>query len=1094
MTRTCSASSHLAGPPPEGLGSASQPDLVLEDILNAFATRDTDSAQLWRMNLKIALEPTGLMADRRQTLEQTFTLQEFRTLTETLAKNADRLPPAFVSRIFLPRRSPPVLRTRLDSKVILSNLDKRNLDSSDVADCLRAIFQCAFQADSSRDTFSLARSTVPFNFTDRFYGHGLMLLENHIAVHNSLFPIPEGGSFPTGHVLHSPPPTKAGKDKKGKNNKASKVALKYYSKVLPIIQSSGFGKTRTCVQLSTDYPGMLVCLRQTKPGSEGEARVSFPPQDESVFAYFEKCMVNFIGSEQPITDVQHIRFNDAHLAMLAWLAVYCRTFAFYLAYLKRESPACFSNRRTCTSDPYLCWSTVVFLLADALYTADFIPHRLFKERPMCPNNSNVKIQQPGRDATKASSAKGKRPRPPADDPPPLYGTPSLRTRMLDHICDRAEKLLEEMRKAYADKLNYGDLLLDAIKDHLRKHLDALEQSAPPNVTQGFFFLALDECGSMAELLPVIRRVWFHSAPKRTWILLIDTNSDLAPLAGGTAREGSRRTNHGSTHRLTQPFSAMPLDVNIAHDKRVALFKDRCQLTLREVNLVLPNLGRPLWYDDSYRFDDGTLKPNEIVGKLVLPSTWSWDTKAKQAGADNSEVNQNLLALVSRRINLRVTRGSDFKSWYNFIQNQIAQHLRFVGRIFTFSDAIITNAPSEPPLSAAVAWFFRFDAEEVRNRWSQVILALVHASESVALDMGAKGEQGVAILCTMAADIAVADTFSEDFQRSVIPDANASIFYAALYGLVSVQTWLQVLIGDRVHTVAAESAPAPGDGATPMDVDEDDDIDLVGPQSPGPQGPSDTEDLPDATPDLWGWCSRAFINFKHILLLEEQESMEKVIHQDTLAELWIRHAAAEGVINQPGWDLLIPVYMSDDGRPPADGDRFDKSKLSYIAIQVKNWISRPSKKVRAAPVGPSLSPSAPKECLELFIDINGQTDPLLGHEYSQRRHPAPKEGESAEQNRGRELLRHHIFIAGHDAASFPEIDRLSNPARDQAPLLFGDADSLDTAEFDDEFARYVRKQGNQDAWMEAQVRARGALVSLQPLTAKTSRRRRQSRLH
>ncbi|SPO31667.1 uncharacterized protein UTRI_10309 [Ustilago trichophora] len=1123
-----------------GLTTSSRQENQIDQILSDFLAQTEIEHNVFRLNLTIAFNKSSHLEARYFSLDSCLKAPVFKSLVSTLGQSGDDLPLKFINDIFHTSTSPRVVRPYNSNADIIQKLDKKQFDRADNLQCLLTLFQCAYRADASRQTVNVVRTTPTVNFNDRFYGDGLLLLESHITIHNDLFHVPSG-NVPTGPVHTDIVGTK-------QPAKTPDIARHYYSKVLPIIQSSGFGKTRTCVQLSTNSPGMLVCLRSNSTDSpyHDSDYVSFPPQDSKVFEYFAKHNIHYPGNEKPTTQAAHQDFNLVHLAVLAWLSAYCRAIAFYLAYLKQMSPTCFSARRTCTSDPQLCWSTVVFQLANAIHTSDFIPHRLFRERAMCPNNDLVKIFSHNRDPPESFVSQQRRQqqkeqKEPKEqnkhkkhkkqkkqeqqeqrDPPHLYCTQKLRSQLLEHICKDAKRINTQMLKAYSGRLFYKDLLLDAISDFLRENLHSLEDSTPKFANQPFFFLALDECGSMANLLPVIRRVWFHALPRRTWILLVDTNSDLAPLAGRTAREGSRRMNPGGTHLLTQPFSTMPLDVNFPPAHRRDVFDQKCKLTFKELNQMLPRLGRPLWYDISYHHEDGTIKPREIIGKLVIPH-WMWDHRVDVIADEKSEMNQNLLALVSRRINLEITRGSNIESWYAFIQNQVAQHLRFVGRIFTTSDAIITNTPSEPPLSAAAAWFFRGTVDDTRKNWSMVVLALARANASTALDLGAKGEQGIAILCAMAIDLAISSTYSAALGRSSLPVATASTQYEAVFGLVSVRQWLHFLIGDRVHDVSGSSDPyvqdtnptaelpdaSAAENADPMDEDSVEDAleepmtdsavgsevtDVVSDEAARSQDP----ELPPMAPetshrlqDLSRWSDRAYINFKHIVRLEEQHDGGTSISQDLLVELWLRHAAAEGIANQPAWDLLIPVYMSADGKPPAADDKFDKYKLSYVAIQVKNLVGSPSQAALRAPVGPRLSPQAPQESLELFIDLNGHHDPL-GHAYSQRRHPAPKPDESKQAAKDRNLLRHHILISGHNEVTFPKIGRLIGIAKDNFPLLFGHADSLDTAEFDEKFSTHVRRQSSMDPWMEAQVRVTGALVGIRPLT-KASKTKRKARL-
>ncbi|SPO31502.1 uncharacterized protein UTRI_06632 [Ustilago trichophora] len=94
----------------------------------------------------------------------------------------------------------------------------------------------------------------------------------------------------------------------------------YHAKVLPIIQSSGFGKTKLCVTLSASHPGMLICMRP-KP----KVAVSFPPQDTEVFDYFNECYKEYF-----LADVDGVPLglgtleqNHVHIYIVSFLAAYC---------------------------------------------------------------------------------------------------------------------------------------------------------------------------------------------------------------------------------------------------------------------------------------------------------------------------------------------------------------------------------------------------------------------------------------------------------------------------------------------------------------------------------------------------------------------------------------------------------------------------------------------------------------------------------------------------------------------------------------------------------------------------------------------------
>ncbi|SPO27211.1 uncharacterized protein UTRI_10329 [Ustilago trichophora] len=935
----------------------------LRELLTKYHA-STDGYSWWS-TLKYALNPKHNQDIRRHRMKAFADDPVLQDLLKELLDHIDELPRSFADQVFdRSHPSSPAIRPRADADRLFADLKDANLDPSDPAHCLETILRHMYKPRSRRPVPSLTTRTPVADFTSAFFGPSLILLQDHISVHNELSSpdlIHNLDPFQNGTVQPQPPPH----------------SRQYY--------------TKSSIRTVHQY-------------------VSFPPQDTLVYSYFKTSKALLNGVDSPVSAEQHAHFNRAHLHICAWLAMYCSAIASYLERLK-ASAGCFTNLpRGPASDIRshhngLCWKTVVHHLAAAIHSSssDFVPHSIFDAPDLCPETQLHMLAQQSKDATTqaptrqtpaplSSTTEAKKQQKP--ELPDLFTTPNLRTKLLQFICDSAEALYKDMCTEYSSAMSQSEYMLQkAIKTHLTSQIHRLETCVPNGFHQPFFFLALDECGSMATLLPVIRRVWFHARPQRSWILLVDTNSDLAPLTGEAARKGSRRTDRGGTHRLTQPFSTMPLDHAI-------------------------------------------IDPQVIITKLVTPGEWTWDIHQKVPHQRIAEVNQNLLALASRRVNLELTSRSSPQLWYDFVSTQIAQHLRFVGRIFTTSDSIISNTPSEPPLSAAVAWFFRCEPSKTLDKWQMVIQAIASAIETVGFDVGAQGEQGVALLCSMAIDLAAVDKFANDLTKSCSDSRDVNNLYPALFGLVSVRDWLKNLISD-METLDSPPLSTPQVDNTRMQLKSDEAASAA----------------PDTARHLVEWSDRAWLNFKHIVRLEEQLPIKDVMDPDYLAELWSSTPAA----------------------PDDRSEAFDKSKLSYIAVQVKNCIKFPTEKLQE-PMGPRLASSNLKQCLEIFVDLKGKarhTGPVL----SQRRHPAP--GSTAEAKQAdtvSQLLRHHLLVTGLDAATFPILDKLVSPAKDQVCLLFGNTDSRDTIDFDCARAAYVRQRdpAHQVAWDEAQVRISGAL--------------------
>ncbi|KAJ1019384.1 hypothetical protein NDA16_004501 [Ustilago loliicola] len=411
---------------------------------------------------------------------------------------------------------------------------------------------------------------------------------------------------------------------------------------------------------------------------------------------------------------------------------------------------------------------------------------------------------------------------------------------------------------------------------------------------------------------------------------------LAPLAGSAAREGSRRLRESPyAHHLSEPFSSMPLDVNFTKDHRERLFgRMPPDFTFKQLNLSLCSLGRPLWNDQIYSLQDkdeafkGLLQPRAILTKLLCPADWKWPPVDPNLDLFEDD-NQNLIALASQRFPLELSSSSGLERWHKFVGLQITQRLRFVGRIYSDTDAIDTSVPSEPPLSAAVAWLYRTGpASRIGPRWGMTVKAIIATRASIGLNFGAEGEEGFMLISAIAADVAAGMRYEEELRQGEdTADDRAprsEDVYKAVMGLVTVKEWLDVLVGPEINDT---TPPVRRSNPLRRSREEFEREDAGGLDKSSEMAADVIQGT--AVNDFKQWSSRRWINFKHVVSLEESIRHEEVIDRSLLLELWLRHAAARGISNQEGWDLLIPTYQTDDEVPP-DGDVcIDVNRLSYF---------------------------------------------------------------------------------------------------------------------------------------------------------------------
>ncbi|KAJ1021520.1 hypothetical protein NDA13_005559 [Ustilago tritici] len=351
----------------------------LRRILSPYTTDASASVKIWLSNAAVAFEEKKIdFRTRSGHLEGFFRLPYYDDLIRELILNVSLLPNAFVHDVLDTSQDPAVVRNRVSAETLFKRLDQQTMHLDAPELFLETFLRCAHQSDPTHHTSSLATTTPSPStyFNQPFYGPSLSLLQGHITVHNSIFAT-------SAEPIHS-------NEDKAEEDPEPKLPVrnwrKYYIKVLPILQSSGFGKTRMCVQLSTVSPGMLICLRHKTRANDKQHEESFPPQDSLVFEYFQRCKNRIFNAEFPTTPEDHERFNQAHLGVLAWLAIYCKTIAFYLEQLKRNARDCFGTPRRCDSDPRLCWQTIVYQLAAAIYSpsSGFLSHKLFEQPQTCP--------------------------------------------------------------------------------------------------------------------------------------------------------------------------------------------------------------------------------------------------------------------------------------------------------------------------------------------------------------------------------------------------------------------------------------------------------------------------------------------------------------------------------------------------------------------------------------------------------------------------------------------------------------------------------------------------------------------------------------
>jgi hypothetical protein len=328
---------------------------------------------------------------------------------------------------------------------------------------------------------------------------------------------------------------------------------KAYARVLPILQSSGSGKTRCTVELGKLELGLLVCIRGAR-FADGQGAVSAPPRDESVCEWL-----------QSDTDNKH-----PEQRMAAWLAATAYEIRqLCTSYLELDTEIAVPGEKPDR------WNVLIAKIAEALAPVDSqgqvrsarssLLQKIAATSEVILNELVTLIGQAetlhSSTSVTSNTAQTKIP------------TLSERTCLI-----RAQRVAQEF-----------------------KDLEALF----PDDSKAFFHLAIDECSQLGENVHRLRRMWsdVSQKTKRSWILLLDTKFSISGISGVVAYNSSDRFLDGYT--LPEPFMLLPLDVELADDSdtrdrylKVINGQDHIY-THHTVLEFLRKMGRPLLNDTGY---------------------------------------------------------------------------------------------------------------------------------------------------------------------------------------------------------------------------------------------------------------------------------------------------------------------------------------------------------------------------------------------------------------------------------------------------------------------------------------------------------------
>jgi len=155
---------------------------------------------------------------------------------------------------------------------------------------------------------------------------------------------------------------------------------------------------------------------------------------------------------------------------------------------------------------------------------------------------------------------------------------------------------------------------------------------------------------MGDKLSALRTVFYDIRPERSFVLLLDTNTQISRLAGTVAISASACAGF---QQLVQPFTFLPQDVGTI--ELAGQYQSVCRGEARESHekllLWLPKMGRPL-LDDTFLKGDPSIW---TVGGINLSEALNKLTRQPRndLGADNFD-DHSMAALITQRLPLRLT--------------------------------------------------------------------------------------------------------------------------------------------------------------------------------------------------------------------------------------------------------------------------------------------------------------------------------------------------------------------------------------------------------------------------------------------------------
>ena len=375
-----------------------------------------------------------------------------------------------------------------------------------------------------------------------------------------------------------------------------------YAKVIPILQSSGSGKSRTVLQLGQKELGLMVCVRR----SLNRGQVSEPPRDVAAAKWLQRKVSE---KDFPIFDETRS------------LAVWLIALGEQINDLYRSS-----------------WDSFKSNHVEGTWEA-FVEHVGKLLSPVSAISSFASSLTEAMDVDEGTRSR-------------------VRDHLLGSIDSRAEELMDHTKFSLHEYKNYNPTAHTGRESGVAEEEAALAarffQEALSQAFEGlsnflkatgdaeaFFHLAIDECGELHDRLYKLRRLWQYLGVD-CWMLWLDTNPEISLTYGTQARDDTSRIV-SETERLLRPFTALPQDLGL--EERAPHFAKilvgDASVTFRDLTEMLRGMGRPL-------LADSHVLHRERVDEDVSESLSNLAEKITCSSTKPTEDSRAMIALTAQR--------------------------------------------------------------------------------------------------------------------------------------------------------------------------------------------------------------------------------------------------------------------------------------------------------------------------------------------------------------------------------------------------------------------------------------------------------------